>query len=118
LPPAPQPQPPAPQRAVEPTPLPAREEPTAEPTFETQVIDISNDRNARSQRTPVAREPTATPVPTAQPSPTTPPRAADLVDGVVAQSLEPVLVGGRLGLAGAAVTGLVFLALRAARRRR
>ncbi|HTD77406.1 MAG TPA: hypothetical protein VK898_07210 [Chloroflexota bacterium] len=110
--------PPAPQRAVEPTPLPATQEPTAEPTFETQVIDVSNDRNARSQRTPVAREPTATPVPTAQPSPTTPPRAADLVDGVVAQSFEPVLVGGRLGLAGAAVTGLVLLALRAARRRR
>jgi hypothetical protein len=110
--------PPPPFHAVEPTPLAISEEPTAEPTLEPEVIDISNDRNARSQRTPVAPAPTATPAPTPRPSPTTPPRASDLVNGVVAQSFEPVLVGGRLGLAAASVTGLAFLAMRLVRRRR
>ena len=95
-------------------------EPTAESTPEPEVIDISNDQNARSQRTVVAPAPTATGVPTlatAQPTPTTPP-ASEVVGSVVAQSFEPVLVGGRLGLAGAAVTGLGFVAMRLVRRRR
>ena len=95
-------------------------EPTAESTPEPEVIDISNDQNARSQRTVVAPAPTATAVPTVAPAPPTPtpPPASEVVGSVVAQSFEPVLVGGRLGLAGAALTGLGFLAMRLLRRRR
>jgi hypothetical protein len=102
-------------------PAPPTLEPTAEPTPEPEVIDIANDPNARSQRTVVAPAPTATPAPTVAPVPPTPmptPRASEVVGGVVAQSFEPVLAGGRLGLAGAAVTGLGFLAMRLLRRRR
>jgi hypothetical protein len=99
--------------------VPPTLEPTSEPTLEPEVIDISNDQNARSQRAVPAPAPTATAVPTPQPTPTTtPPRPTDLVNSVVAASFEPVLVGGRLGLAGAAVTALGVLAMHLARRRR
>ena len=102
-------------RDLEPTPEAA----TPEATLEPEVIDVSNDQNARSQRPAVVPAATATPMPTPPPTPTAaPPQPADLVGSVVAESFEPVLLGGRLGLAGAAVTGLGLLALRLARRRR
>ena len=37
---------------------------------------------------------------------------------VVAESFEPMLIGGRIGLIGGAVTGLTALAVHVVRRRR
>jgi hypothetical protein len=94
-------------------------EPTVEPTMETVVIDVSDDPNARSERTPVAVNRAAAPTATAEPSPTAAPLGDhDLISGVVQQTLEPMLVGGRLGLLGAGASALGLLAMRFARRRR
>jgi hypothetical protein len=83
------------------------------------VVDISDDPNARSTITPVPPTPTPAVTPTAAPSPTPAPLAdQDVVNGIVAQSMEPLLVGGRVGLIGAIAAGVLFLAVQRIRPRR
>ena len=92
--------------------------PTVEPTV--AVIDIANDPNARLNTTPPP-----TPVPTVAPTaaPTPSPTAValadqDLMGGIMAASLDPLLAGGRLGLVGGILVAAGFLAIQQVRRRR
>src|SRR5207248_2736471 len=86
--------------------------PTLEPTREPEIVDVAADANARSSRTALPSPPAT---PTASPVPVS---AASPMHDVVAESFEPMLIGGRIGLIGGAVTGLTALAVHVVRRRR
>jgi hypothetical protein len=96
-------------------PVSTLREPTLEPTPETEIIDVATDANARSSRTAL---PSPAVAPTPIPSAVAVSAAATPMHDVVAESFEPMLVGGRIGLIGGAVTGLGALALHVVRRRR
>jgi hypothetical protein len=102
-----------PRAQVQPVATPR--EPTLEPTRETEILDVATDANARSSRTAL---PSPTVAPTPIPSAVAVSAAATPMHDVVAESFEPMLVGGRIGLIGGAVTGLGALALHVVRRRR
>jgi len=113
-PPPPTPRPAPPRAKATSTP-----EPTVEPTA--VVIDVSSDPNAHLSTTPSPATPTS--LPTSAPTPAPSPSVAafddqQLVGSVLTASLDPLLVGGRLGLLGAGVSGLGYLALQALRRRK
>ena len=126
VPPTPEPPPPTPKPAP-PAPtarprvlqsaavvIPTRE-PTVEPTREPEIIDVADDPNARSQQTPVP-SPTPRSTATATPAPTLAP--VSTVNDVVAASFEPMLLGGRIGLAAAGLAGAAAVALHFMRRKR
>jgi hypothetical protein len=93
------------------------EQPTVEPTV--VIIDVSQDPNARLQVTARARTPTSVP-PTAMPTPeptAVPSADQDLVGGVVAASMEPLLFGGRIGLLLGGIGAAGYLIMQHLRRR-
>jgi hypothetical protein len=101
------------RRVVEPAP-------TVEPTYETTVVDVAEDPNARSVRTPTAM-PTvrATLAPTIAPTPEVAGvQSSGLVDTVLMQTFEPLVDGGRIGLLGGGVSLLAALGLKLLRRRK
>jgi hypothetical protein len=97
---------------------------TTEPSSTPEIIDISADRNARSNRVAAAPRPTSAPATAAGATQDTttaatqpPPQASAVVNSVLSQSLEPLLAGGRLGLTGAALSGAAWLIVHFLRRR-
>ena len=95
-------------------------EPTVEPTFETTIVDVAADPNARSVRTPLA---TPTPRATLAPTSVATPEVAgvqssSLVDTVLMQTFEPMVDGGRIGLLGGGVSLLAALGMKLLRRRK
>jgi hypothetical protein len=91
--------------------------PTVEPTV--AIIDIANDPNARSAKTPFVPTPPPAPtdVPTPAPTEVTPTADQDLVGSVVAASVDPLLAGGRIGLVIASLSGATYLAVQRLRQR-
>jgi hypothetical protein len=111
---------------VPPTPVPVSapariasaptEAPSVEPTAE--IVIVADDPNARSAITPVVRTPTPDPTQAPTPAPTTVPTTdQDLVGSVVAASMEPLFVGGRIGLILGGLAAAGFLGIQRLRRR-
>jgi hypothetical protein len=79
---------------------------------------LADDPNARSAMTPVVRTPTPEPTQAPTPGPTTVTTSdQDLVGSVVAASLEPLFVGGRVGLILGGLAAAGFLGIQRLRRR-